>query len=206
MKSKKPTPKDILEQGLISSVSPVQFLKNNTRDARTRKSTQRAARDFFEGKTSREAGEQLGVSYQRATAIRRGIEKGQIYSPELRDLLQENVKEGEKPYRLEAGVWYFPDEKQLNKIYKTERIKGFAELDDAEDFWNTVIGSEKYIVIVRQKGKTPRESFYQVVGLGSRAERPRTYKAKKSGRKYKRTEKRGEMRLDQIRKKYEKSL
>lgn len=200
------TPQDIIEQGLISSVSPTKFLKRLSSDRRTRASTQRAARELFSGRSASEVGEQIGISYQRATALRLGVEKGTIYSPEIRDYLKGNVQESEKPVQTKEGVWYFPDEKLLNKAYKTERIKGFADRQDAINWWQSIIGSEKYVVIARQKGKKEGQDFYQVLGLGSRAERPRTYKAQKSGKAYKRREKQGEMRLTQIRKKYEKSL
>lgn len=200
--SRKRTPKDIIEQGLISAKSLTQFLTRQSHDKRTQKTTQKAGREFFAGRTATEAGQALGVSYQRATAIRIGIEKGKFYSPEFRDILREGIKEVEKPIQTPEGVWYFPDEKTLDKTYRTEVIKRFADKQDAINWWREIIGSEKYIVVVRQRGRTPGQDFYNVVGIGSRAERPRTYKAKKSGKAYKRREKQGEMELAQIRKKY----
>lgn len=201
--------KDIIEQGIISIKKGLSdFLGNITRDRRTRKSTQKAAAEFFEGKRAKQAGEELGVSYQRAAAIKRGIESGKYYSPELRDIFKEKNEEFNiRPQYVgseegEGGVWFFPDRNRLERTHKVEEIKAFPFLEDAIEWWSSVIGSDKFIAITREKGKKPGDDFYHVVGIGERSQRPKTVKSK-SGKSRKVTENPGKVRLADIRKKYQ---
>jgi len=172
--------KDILQQGLISVRKLSSFFKQTSHDKRTVKSTQRAAAELSEGRKPKEVASQLGMSYQRWTAIKKQIDKGQAYSPELRDILKDTREEYlSEPQKETApggkSVWYFPDMNRLKQRTKVDLIKPFGFLSDALAFWETIISSSEYIAI------TNKDGMYYVVGLGKRSQRPQKGKKMERG-------------------------
>ena len=163
---------DLWEQALSSVKNLSRFFRTESRDKRTIKSTQRAAKELFTDRKNKEIGEQLGVSYQRVTSIKRQVMEGKAYSPELRDILQSAADEyNDKPRQLEDGIYFFPKRDKLVKSTNhIDTIKIFPELSDATKFWKKVIKSDKFIAIT-QVGKGDK-AFYHVVGLGTRRQRP----------------------------------
>jgi hypothetical protein len=184
--------RDLVEQGIKSVKNITAFFRSTSRDRRTIKSTQRAMREATQGRTNKEIGEQLGVSYQRVTAIKKAVEEGTAYSPELRDLFQEEAQRyNEEPRELEGGVYLFPNREKLERsVNNLDTIKTFPELDDALKYWGKIIQSDDYIAIVKEK-----DDFYSVVGLGRRSQRPK-------GPKHEISDRRAKNRLDQILTKY----
>lgn len=168
--------RDLFEQGLQSVKNLSRFLSGTSRDKRTIKSTQKAFKELSEGRRAKDIGEQLGIPYQRVAVLRKKIEAGEAYSPELRDIVKEAAQEyNEKPQKLDGGVMYFPNKEKLqNSVNHIEVVKTFPELEDARRYWKRIINSDKYIGItsITKKG----QKFYQVVGMGKRSQRP--YKGK----------------------------
>lgn len=164
---------DLWEQALSSVKNLSKFFRTESRDKRTIKSTQKAWRELSNERTNKEIGEQLGISYQRVTSIKRQVSEGKAYSPELRDVLQSAASEyNDAPRKLEGGVYFFPNKEKLQKTSKNlDHIKTFPELSDAVNFWKKIIKSDKFIAItqVKQKGGM----FYQIVGFGKRTQRPK---------------------------------
>lgn len=164
---------DLWEQALSSVKNLSKFFRSESHDKRTIKSTQRAAKELFTDRRDKEVAEKLGISRQRATSIRKQVEAGKAYSPELRDVLKSAATEyNDSPRQLEGGVYLFPNKEKLQKTSKhLDHIKTFPELSDAVNFWKKIIKSDKFIAItqVKQKGGT----FYQIVGFGKRTQRPK---------------------------------
>ncbi len=184
--------RDLVEQALGSVRNLTAFLRTTSRDRRTIQSTRRAMREATQGRTNKEVGEQLGISYQRVTALKKAVEEGHAYSPELRDIFQEEAKRyNEEPQQLPEGVTLFPNREKLERsINHLDTIKTFPELSDAINYWKRIIKSDLYIAIVKEK-----DGFYSVVGLGRRSQRPKGPNREISDR-------RAKNRLDQILQKY----
>lgn len=163
---------DLWEQALSSVKNLSKFFRSESRDKRTIKSTQKAWKELSNERTNKEIGEQLGISYQRVTSIKKQVEQGKAYSPELRDVLQSAAKEyNDEPRKLDGGVYFFPNKEKLQKTSKhLDHIKTFPELDDAVNFWKKIIKSDQFIAITQVKKKGGM--FYQLVGFGKRAQRP----------------------------------
>lgn len=185
--------RDLLEQAIGSVKNITAFFRSTSRDKRTIKSTQRAMREATQGRTNKEIGEQLGVSYQRVTALKKAVEEGTAYSPELRDLFQEEAERyNEEPRELEGGLYLFPNREKLeNSVNHLDVIKTFPEEEDAVKYWKKIIQSEQYIAIVKNG------DFFELVGFGRRNQRPK-------GPKREISDKRAKNRLDQILTKYSK--
>jgi len=156
---------------------PEGFYIPEVRDGRSRKGTQKAAKELWEGRTNKEVAKQLGISPQKASRIRKAIESGDLYSPELKDELKSARLDYEAtPQKMENGVYFFPDIKKLKKFTKVDIIKTFGFLDDALEWWESVVSSDTYIAITEQNGS------YHVVGLGKRGQRPTRGKSYERGK------------------------
>ena len=167
---------DILAQGLISVKKVGAFFKQTSRDKRTVSSTKRAAAELQEGRTPKEVAQSLGISTQKWTAVKKKIQKGEVYGPEVRDTLKSARKEYSlKPQKLDQGVYYFPDLKKLKQKTHVDLIRPFEFLEDAIEWWKGVVKSNKFIAIAEKDG------LYYVVGLGTRSQRPQKGKTYEHG-------------------------
>lgn len=187
---------DIFEQALTSVKNLSAFFRSTSRDKRTIKSTQKAMKQLSENRTNKEIGEQLGIPYQRVASLKKQIEEGKAYGPELRDLIKEEADQyNETPQQMEGGIYYFPNRDKLEKsVNKIETIKAFPTLIDAKNYWKKIIKSDKFIGITKvRKGK---QDFYELVGFGRRSQRPRNGEIK---------DHRAKNRLQDIMKKYPKA-
>jgi hypothetical protein len=145
-------------------------------DKRTVKSTQRAARELFADRTDKEVAAQLGISRQKATALKQKIAAGKAYGPELRDQLQNANRDYiATPQQMSEGVYYFPEMSKLKKTTHVDIIKPFTFLEDALQWWKTIVKSGTYLAITQKNG------MYYVVGLGKRSQRPQKGKIQERG-------------------------
>lgn len=215
---------DIIEQGIISARSIANFFRVTSRDKRTVKSTKTALKELEGGRRPKEVAADLGITYQRYTALKKQVTKGQAYSPELRDVFKQTKAQREealrpgpergprKPgagkeqaepeiQRTPEGVYTFDNLEKIKATgTKVEEIKSFTSKRDALNWWKTINQSSKYIAIARH-GK-----LWKVVGFGDRSQRPKTtrHKTRKGTIKEVRSieDIRGENRVSQIIRKY----
>lgn len=130
----------------------------------------------------------LGVSTQKYVAIRRGIEAGKIGSPVLNDLLREGrakiVELSDRPrsergeYRPEKPVGkrrefkvdYIQagEEFVRSKMRFATKIKTFASLQSARNWYGGVTGGKEYFWIVKNK-----RGGYSIYDVRTAAERSR---------------------------------
>jgi len=161
----------------VSSI-PVPDIRALSHDKRTVKSTQRAARELAQGRSPKAIADQLGISVQKWTSLKKQIDRGDIYGPEIKTHLESAKKEYlTTPQQMENGVYYFPDLNKLKKTTHVDMIKGFPELDDALEWWESIVASDTYIAIAEKNG------MYYVVGLGKRSQRPQKGRTHETGGK-----------------------
>jgi hypothetical protein len=109
--------------------------------------------------------------------------KTRVISKELKEFLKDQgitLKEFEKqsrkvqkeykdefketrPVEGNAGEWYYPNSKALNKDYKNTKVASYrhSSYDSALKWWKGVTGGAGYFVILRKKSsKTGRELFF----------------------------------------------
>ena len=153
------------------------YIPKESRDKRTRSSVKRAASELSEGRSNKEIAAQLGISPQKWAATKKKIEAGQLYGPELREQLNNAITEYKTtPERMDNGVYYFPDYGKLKKTVKhIDMIKSFGFIEDALDWWETIVNSDTYLAITKKDG------MYQVIGLGKRNQRPQKGKQYQRG-------------------------
>lgn len=121
-----------------------QFKQENSRDKRVKGSVKKLAAKLWELFTPKEIGKKLGVSTQKATAIKKGIDSGKIYNPDVRSLLQQEVIKGEL-------------KRDLNKIGKRELKKANAAADKKQKKY--IKNIKKYGKIEKPKPKKKREKI-----------------------------------------------
>jgi len=156
--------------------APAFYVPKENRDKRSIKSTQRAARQLAENRSDKEVASQLGMSRQKWTGLKKKIESGEAYSPELKDQLDNaRLDYTATPQQMENGVYFFPDMGKLKKVTHVDIIKTFGFLDDALDWWESIVSSDTYIAITELNGS------FHVVGLGRRNQRPYKGKVAKRG-------------------------
>lgn len=100
-------------------------IRSGSHDRRTVSSTRAAARAAAARYRPKEIGARLGISYQKWGAIQKGIRKGKIYGPEIRDKLNQvaegrarvrpPVSEMPRIYQLPEGIRYTRDSEELQK-------------------------------------------------------------------------------------------
>jgi hypothetical protein len=155
---------------------PVPDIRTLSHDKRTVKSTQRAARELAAGRSPKEVADQLGISVQKWTSLKKQIDRGDIYGPEIKSRLAAAKTEYlTTPQQMENGVFYFPDLNKLKKTTHVDMIKGFPELSDALEWWESIVASDTYIAIAEKNG------MYYVVGLGKRSQRPQKGRGHEAG-------------------------
>lgn len=120
-----------------------QFKQENSRDKRVKGSVQKLANKLWELFTPKQVAKKLGVSTQKATAIKKGIDSGKIYSPDVRSLLQQEVIKGEL-------------KRDLNRINKRELKKANAAADKRQKKY--IKNIKKYSKIEKPKKKKEKIS------------------------------------------------
>lgn len=170
-----PVPSRRVREVDISSV-PLPDVRALSHDKRTVKSTQRAARELATGRRPKEIADQLGISVQKWNSLKKQIEQGEIYGPEIKNQLENARQEYlTTPQQQENGVYFFPDLNKLKKTTHVDMIKGFPELEDALEWWESIVASDTYIAIAEKNG------MYYVVGLGKRSQRPQKGRTHETG-------------------------
>lgn len=139
----------------------------------------------------------LGVSTQKYVALRRGIESGRIASPVLTDLLRETktrVLEASDRPKAESGTYRPERPVGRKKDFKVDyiqageefvrgkmrfatKIKQFASLQSARNWYGAVTGGKEYFWIVKNK-----RGGYSIYDVRSAAERSRRGRAGKTTR------------------------
>lgn len=153
----------------IIKIEPFETLMqivSGAKDKRTLPSVQKEIKYLFENFNAAEIAEKIGLAnYQQAVALRKRVENGESYSPELRDLLREAREKLESEYKIvgKEGEIYYPSTKALNKDYTGYKTASYAHnsYESALKWWKGVTGGAGYFVILRKKSKkTGREIFY----------------------------------------------
>lgn len=107
-----------------------QFKQENSKDKRVRGTVKKLAAKLWELFTPKQIGKKLGVSTQKATAIKKGINSGKIYSPEVKKILEKEINKEKKKQEtkiknesIRIEVREFAKEKGL----KVKDFKGFLK-------------------------------------------------------------------------------
>lgn len=135
---------------------PAGYLKEISQDRRTIPSVQRLAKELQKTGRPSEVARELGISHQRWTAIRKKIEKGEAYGPELRESLKQAITgiapDHEIKYSPNGSQYdFFKDAATLGKLKitwaKVVTPGGFKDLEEAEEWWEKIGGGAAYFVI-----------------------------------------------------------
>jgi hypothetical protein len=180
-----PKPKGISQRRIdnyVDNLRQVQgvggYLKEISRDRRTIRSVQRLTRELISNARPKEIAAELGMSTQRWTAIRKKIESGQAYSPELRESLKQAVSGAVPDHETRDAPGgrvfdYFPNDTKLNRLIpwcKKVTPRGFSDIDQAAKWWETIGGGAEYFVISASTSKKTGRKIYNVYEIRTAAE------------------------------------
>jgi hypothetical protein len=143
---------------------PAGYLKEISQDRRTIPSVQRLAKEIQKTGRPSEVARELGISHQKWTAIRKKIEKGEAYGPELRESLKQAITgiapDHEIKYSPNGSQYdFFKDDSVLAALKITWRKDvtpgGYKTEKEAAEWWEKIGGGAAYFVIssITQGGK-----------------------------------------------------
>ena len=158
---------------------PAGYLQEISHDKRTVKSVQRLTRELRQEFKPHEIAHELGISTQKWTAIRKRIEEGKAYGPELRESLKQ-AKGGIAPdHELKEspnGMTYdlYRNIGTMEKIGITwgrdVTPGGFYTLEEAANWWQEIGGGAEYFVICGKVEKSTGHIKYHVYDIRTASE------------------------------------
>lgn len=158
---------------------PAGYIREKSHDKRTVKSVQRITQELTRTASPKEIGRELGISYQRWTAIRKSIEKGEAYGPEFREALKQATAGVSPDHELKESpngsiFDFFKDEGVLEKLKitwgKDITPGGFMDLDEAGEWWEKIGGGMEYFVITSRTDKKTGRKMYHVIDIRTPSE------------------------------------
>jgi hypothetical protein len=181
----KPKPRGVSQKkvqdyiGEIAQVRrPTKYIETRSHDKRTIRSTQRYAREISKTAAPHEIAKTLGISTQRWTAIRKKIEQGKAYGPELREALKQATVEAIPEHEIReapGGMFFdfFPSEATLLKNIKWAKKvtkKGYRDIKQAANWWEQIGGGADYFVIAASVSQYTGETLYNVYDIRTASE------------------------------------
>ena len=157
---------------------PVQVARESSHDKRTINSVQRLTSELESKRRPKEVARELGLSYQRWTAIKKGIKEGKIYGPEIRENLRQALVTIEPEYQRATSedgskFDYFADAKTLSKLIpwnKKITPHGYKDRVQAERWWQKIGGGADYFVIACEISEKTGEKMYNVYDVRTAGE------------------------------------
>jgi len=158
---------------------PAGYLQATSRDKRTIRSTQRIVKEISQQSRPKQIARELGISTQKWVSIRKKIQEGKAYSPELRESLKQaavGLAPAHEVKESPGGMFYdyFQDIGELDKIKirwaKSITPRGFDTLDQAAEWWERIGGGADYFVIAASVSKRTGRKLYKVYEIRTAGE------------------------------------
>jgi len=182
--AKPPKPSGITQKKINKFLDKVReapgakFVKEISHDRRTIRSVKRLTKELTINARPKEIAQELGISTQKWLSIKKKIEAGQAYGPELRESLKQAVAGAVPDHEIREAPGgmsfdYFPNDSKLTRlIHWSHKVtqRGYDTIDQAAEWWERIGGGADYFVISSTVSKKTGRKTYNVYDIRTPSE------------------------------------